>query len=297
MNIAANRVTDAAAAAAAAAEQESTATLLAAAVRELGPTSDTAQLDAELLLAAATGRSRSSLLAFPERGAAPEAASRFRALVLRRARGEPLAYLRGCREFFSLTLEVDAAVLVPRPETEVLVEAVLARCASTSAPAVLDVGTGSGAIALAVKHECPAVEVTGVDASAAALAVARRNALRLGLAVRWVESTWLGAVAGERFDVIVSNPPYVRSAEVAGPLTHEPRLALDGGVDGLDAYRALLLDSRAHLNPGGVLLLEHGAEQRAALTALATGSGWRIVRALDDLAGRPRVLELEPERP
>jgi release factor glutamine methyltransferase len=274
----------------------STAALLAAAVRELGPATETALLDAELLLAAATGRSRSSLLAFPERLAGPEAASRFRALVQRRADGEPLAYLLGNREFFSLAIEVDAAVLVPRPETEVLVEAALARCAESSRPAVLDVGTGSGAIALAVKHECPAAEVTGVDASEAALGVARRNALRLGLGVRWMESTWLRALAGERFDLIVANPPYVRSAEIVGPLTHEPRLALDGGVDGLDAYRVLLADASAHLNRGGALLLEHGAEQRAALIALATANGWRIARALDDLAGRPRVLELERER-
>jgi release factor glutamine methyltransferase len=279
-----------------AAQPGSTAALLAAAVRELRAASDTAELDAQLLLSAATGRSRSSLLAFPERPAAPEAASRFRALVLRRAGGEPLAYLLGSREFFSLALEVDAAVLVPRPETEVLVEAALARCAESPRPTVRDVGTGSGAIALAVKHECPAAEVTGVDSSEAALGVARRNALRLGLAVRWIESTWLSALAGERFDLIVANPPYLRSAEIAGPLTHEPRLALDGGADGLDAYRVLLADASAHLNRGGALLLEHGAEQRAALIAIAARNGWRVARALDDLAGRPRVLELERER-
>jgi release factor glutamine methyltransferase len=290
MAVAASPTTDAVA------PPKSAAALLAAAARKLASTSDTARLDAELLLAAATGRSRGTLLAFPERTAPPQAASRFEALVERRARGEPLAYLVGRREFFSLELDVDAAVLVPRPETEVLVEAALVRCAKLPRPAVLDAGTGSGAIALAVKRECPAAEVTGVDLSASALRVARRNAARLALAVRWLESTWLAAVAGERFDVIVSNPPYVRSAEIAGALEYEPRVALDGGADGLDAYRALLAATPAHLNRGGALLLEHGAEQRSALTALAKRSGWRIVRALDDLAGRPRALELERGR-
>ncbi len=278
------------------AEPASTPALIAAAVRELGGVSDSAQLDAELLLAAATDRSRGSLLAFPERAVAAKAAGRFAALVARRAHGEPLAYVLGVREFFSLELAVDPAVLVPRPETELLVEAVLARCAGRPQPVVLDVGTGSGAIALAVKRECPAAEVTGLDVSVAALTVAQSNRQRLGLAVRWLESSWLAAVAGERFDAIVSNPPYLRSVEIAGALTHEPRLALDGGADGLDAYRVLLAQAAAHLDRGGALLLEHGAAQRAALIELALASGWRVVRTLDDLAGRPRVLELEPGR-
>jgi len=270
----------------------SSAALLAAATRELLPL-DTAALDAEVLLAFATARSRASLLAFPERPVPRAVANRYAALVGRRARGEPLAYLLGMREFFSLGLDVDAAVLVPRPETELLVEAVLARCAALPQPSVLDVGTGSGAIALAVKHERRDAQVTGIDASAAALAVALRNGERLELGVRWLESKWFAALADERFDVIASNPPYVRSAEVVGALAHEPRLALDGGADGLDAYRVLIAQAPAHLNPGGVLVLEHGAEQRDAITRLAAATGWRVVRALDDLAGRARVLELE----
>jgi release factor glutamine methyltransferase len=281
--------------AAAATRRGSTGALLAAATRELAATSDTAELDAELLLAFATGRARSSLLAFPERMPGPQDAQRFAALVARRAAGEPLAYLTGAREFFSLELAVDPAVLVPRPETELLVAAALERCAGLPRPEVLDVGTGSGAIALAIKRECPAAEVTGVDASAAALAVARRNGERLALSVHWLESSWLAGVPGRRFDVIVSNPPYLRSAEIAGALVHEPRLALDGGADGLEAYRVLLEAAPPHLARGGALLLEHGAEQRAALLALAAASGWRAARALDDLAGRPRVLELQRE--
>jgi release factor glutamine methyltransferase len=287
--VAAEQVADAAAATAPPASSEA---LLAAANRELLAL-DTAALDAELLLAFATGRSRASLLAFPERTVPGTAATRFSALVARRACGEPLAYLLGVREFFSLALDVDAAVLVPRPETELLVEAVLARCASLAQPSVLDVGTGSGAIALAVKHELRAAQVTGVDASVAALAVAKRNGVRLGLDVRWLESKWFAALADERFDVIASNPPYVRSTEVVGALAHEPPLALDGGADGLDAYRVLLAQAPAHLNAGGALLLEHGAEQRDALVELSAAAGWRVVRALDDLAGRARVLELE----
>ena len=270
-----------------------TAVLLAAAVRDLAPASDTPRLDAELLLAFATGRSRSSLLAFPERTVAPSAATGFAACVVRRSQGEPVAYLTGTREFYSLTLAVDAAVLVPRPETELCVEAVLARCVPLRRPAVLDVGTGSGAIALAVKHACFHAKVTGTDVSAAALAVARGNAERLGLAVRWLESSWFAGVEGERFDVIASNPPYVRSADVAGALAFEPRLALDGGSDGCHAYRILLGAADRHLNAGGALVLEHGAEQRTELVALAEVSGWRVVAMRDDLAGRPRVLELE----
>ncbi|HVY66847.1 MAG TPA: peptide chain release factor N(5)-glutamine methyltransferase [Gammaproteobacteria bacterium] len=277
----------------AATQPATTAAVLAAARRALAVLGDAAALDAELLLAAATGRTRASLLAFPERGVPAVAVRALEALIARRAGGEPLAYLLGVREFFSLDLEVNASVLVPRPETELLVEAALARCARLVQPAVLDVGTGSGAIALAVKSERRDAQVTGVDTSAAALAVARRNAVRLGLAIRWLESTWFSAVAGEAFDVIISNPPYVHSADVVGALVHEPRQALDGGPDGLDAYRELLRDAPAHLRAGGALLLEHGADQRDALAALAAATGWRVVRALDDLAGRARVLELE----
>jgi len=270
-----------------------TSVLLAAAARDLAAASDTPRLDAELLLAFATGRSRSSLLAFPERTVAPPAETAFAAFVARRSQGEPLAYVTGTRDFYSLTLAVDPAVLVPRPETELCVDAVLARCALLRRPAVLDVGTGSGAIALAVKQACVHAKVTGVDVSTSALAVARANAERLGLAVRWLESSWFAGVEGERFDVIVSNPPYVRSADVRGALAFEPRLALDGGTDGCHAYRMLLGAADRHLNDDGALVLEHGAEQRAELVALAQMSGWRVVQMHDDLAGRARVLVLE----
>jgi release factor glutamine methyltransferase len=271
----------------------STVAALDAAATRLAAASDTPRLDAEVLLALVTGRARSSLLAFPERPVEPEVGRRFATLVARRASGEPLAYLTGQREFFSLTLEVSPGVLIPRPETELLVEVALARCAALPRPTVLDVGTGSGAISLAVKHAVPAALVTGADMSAAALAVARANGVRLALDVRWVESAWLTAFGDERFDIIVSNPPYVRSADVRGALAHEPSLALDGGADGLDAYRVLFAEAADYLTPGGALLVEHGADQRPDLVALAAVHGWRVAAARDDLAGRPRVLELE----
>jgi release factor glutamine methyltransferase len=266
---------------------------LGIAAAKLAAASATAQLDAELLLAFAAGRTRGSLLAFPERTLDPIVAERFATLLARRAVGEPLAYLTGEREFFSLPLAVSPDVLIPRPETELLVELTLSAIERLEQPTVLDVGTGSGAIAVAVKQGRAAAHVMASDVSAAALAVARSNAARLQVEIRWVESAWFAALGNQRFDVVVSNPPYVRSADVRGALEFEPRLALDGGVDGLDAYRALLAGAALHLDPRcGVLLLEHGHDQRAELIALAAASGWRVTAAHDDLAGLPRVLAL-----
>ena len=267
---------------------------LAAGARLLAAVSETPRLDAELLVAFATRRTRSAVLAAPERALDAADAKLFRALLARRARGEPLAYLTEQREFFSLPLAVSSDVLIPRAETELLVELALAAIASAVRPAVLDVGTGSGAIALAIKRARGDAAVTATDQSAAALVVARANAARLALDVRLVESRWFEALLGEAFDVIVSNPPYVRSSDVTGALAFEPRLALDGGADGLDAYRALFVAAATHLDPRrGRLLVEHGAEQRPELVALAEAHGWRVAAAHDDLAGRPRVLELD----
>lgn len=276
---------------------ERTDELLAAAESALSNArvGDSPRLDAALLLSHATGRPRASLLASPERGVAPAARERFAELIARRLGGEPVAYLVGAREFFSLPLRVSPAALIPRPETELLVEAALERCARLEAPAVLDVGTGSGAIALAIAQSCRGARVTASDVSEAALEQARENERLLfaGPAIRWVASNWFQALAGERFDLIVANPPYVRTAEVTGLLAHEPRIALDGGADGLDAYRVLFAAAPRHMRPGGALLVEHGAGQRAPLVELAATHRWRVSAARDDLAGRARVLELE----
>jgi release factor glutamine methyltransferase len=233
------------------------------------------------------------VLAFPERALDAAVAAQFAALVERRGRGEPLAYLTGEREFFSLPFAVSPYVLIPRAETELLVEVALEAIAAAAQPAVLDVGTGSGAIALAIKQARSDARVTATDRSPAALAVAHRNATRLSLDVRFVESHWFEKLGSEPFDVVVSNPPYVRSAEITGALGFEPQVALDGGADGLAAYRVLFAEARNRLNAGGALLVEHGADQRPELVALAEAHGWRVAAARDDLGGRPRVLWLE----
>jgi release factor glutamine methyltransferase len=284
------------------AECERTDELLAAATRaiEAAGVSESPRLDAMLLLWQATKRPQASFFAFPERVVPRVERLEFAEFVARRAAGEPVAYIVGTREFFSLPLLVGPDVLVPRPETELLVEAALARCAALQSPAVLDVGTGSGAIALAMKHSRREIQMTASDVSREALEQARLNeGVTMGTVyspVRWVESRWFEAFRGETFDLIVSNPPYVRTAEIVGPLTFEPRVALDGGADGLDAYRALFAAAPERLNASGALLVEHGAEQRAALVALAAAHGWHVAAARDDLAGQPRVLELERRR-
>jgi release factor glutamine methyltransferase len=281
------------------AQCERTDELLAAAAQaiESARVSDSPRLDAMLLLWQATERPRASFFAFPERLVPRLERLEFAELVARRVRGEPVAYIVGSHEFFSLPLLVGPDVLVPRPETELLVEAALERCTSLAAPSVLDVGTGSGAIALAIKHSRADVRMTALDVSPEALEQARLNeALVMGTGdagVRFVLSRWFEALGDDRFDLIVSNPPYVRTADIVGPLTHEPRLALDGGADGLDAYRVLFAEAARHLKANGTLLVEHGAEQRAELDSLAAQHGWRVAAAHDDLAGKPRVLVLE----
>jgi release factor glutamine methyltransferase len=281
------------------AQCERTDELLAAAACaiESAGISESARLDAALLLERVMQRPKISFVAFPERVVTRAERRELAELVARRVRGEPVAYILGRHEFFSLPLLVGPDVLVPRPETELLVEAALARCSAFETPAVLDMGTGSGAIALAIKHSRRDVRMTAVDVSRLALEQARANEGSLmgtsGAGVRWVQSRWFEALRGERFDLIVSNPPYLRTDQIVGTLKFEPRGALDGGADGCDAYRVLLADAVEHLSAGGALLVEHGAEQRPALVALAATHGWRVAAARDDLAGRPRVLELE----
>lgn len=218
-----------------------------------------------------------------------DVAAAFETLVARRERGEPVAYLTGRRGFWSLDLDVDAAVLIPRPETELLVELALQRIAPESTATIADLGTGSGAIALAIAQQRPLAQVVAVDASADALAVARANAERLGLRVDMRLGDWLTPVAGERLDLIVSNPPYIADTDPHLPaLAHEPRQALVSGADGLDDIRRIVAQAPAHLAPGGWLLLEHGWDQAGAVRALLSAAGFAQVQSRRDLAGIER---------
>jgi len=257
--------------------------------------SSTPALDAELLLAHALGRKRAWLHAWPEAQLTAPDLEAFEELVTRRAVGEPVAYLLGEREFWSLGLEVTPDVLIPRPETEGLVEAALAhlRAHAVTEPAILDVGTGSGCVALALAHERPDARVTALDASGPALAVARRNAERLGLLnVEFVLGEWFLPLGARRFDVIVSNPPYVPSEDPhlrAGDVRFEPVTALDGGSDGLDALRELAAAAPHHLVPGGLLAVEHGPDQAQPVAALFRDAGLVDIDALADAAGLARI--------
>ena len=251
-----------------------------------------ARLDAQLLLLHALGRSgqdRAWLIAHDTDLLRPGEAAAFSALCARRAAGEPIAYLVGSKEFFGLPLAVDARVLVPRPETELLVEWALELMAARPAPRVVDLGTGSGAIALAFARQRPDATVLATDRSEGALAVARANAAALGVAVAFHQGNWLAAVDGD-FDLIVSNPPYVAHADPhLEALRHEPLTALAAGPDGLDDLRAIVATALPRLRPGGWLLLEHGHDQAAAVRDLLKPPGFAEVATRTDLAGIPRA--------
>jgi release factor glutamine methyltransferase len=252
------------------------------------------RLEAEVLLAHALGVPRIQLyLQFDKPLSAPEV-DRFREYTRRRARREPTAYLTGVREFWSLSLQVDAGVLIPRPETEILVEACL-RGRGEESCRLLDLGTGSGAVALALLSEREGWRAVGVDASARALGVACGNAERLGLAERFDgrRGDLFGPVPEEQFELIVSNPPYIPTGEIAAlepeVSRHEPREALDGGPDGLAVIRRIASEALAHLTPGGRLYLEFGAGQEGAVAEILRREGYAEVDLVPDYSGRPRV--------
>ncbi len=264
---------------------------LGSAVRQLQATSDSARLDAELLLAHTLGVTRTQLRL---RGAqlltAPQA-NAFADALARRINGEPIAYILGEQEFWSLRFAVSPAVLVPRPETELLVEWALECMRENSAPAIADLGTGSGAIALALAHERGDAQIVAVDASAAALAVAQSNAKTLQLGqVQFRLGDWLVPLADETFDLLLSNPPYVAEGdEHLAALRHEPITALTAGVDGYAALKQLVDQAPRALRAGGWLLLEHGATQAAGVRALLAARGFADIETRRDLAGLERA--------
>jgi release factor glutamine methyltransferase len=249
-----------------------------------------ARIDAQLLLLHVLGRAgtdRGWLVAHDDDALAPAAQEAFAMLCRRRADGEPLAYLTGQKEFFGLPLRVDARVLVPRPDTETIVEWALEVLAGGAAPRVVDLGTGSGAIALAIQKARPDARVEAVDRSPDALAVAQANARRLGLPVHFRQANWLDGAGC--YDLVVSNPPYVRADDAhLDALRHEPRSALVAGSDGLDDLRAIVRAAPAHLAPGGWLLLEHGWDQAADVEALLRNAGFSCVSNRKDLGGITR---------
>jgi release factor glutamine methyltransferase len=251
------------------------------------------RVDAEVLLQQVLRRSPSWLIAHADDVLSLADEQAFRELVRRRLDGEPVAYITGRRGFWSLELEVTPATLIPRPETELLVELVLARVSEEQPADVVDLGTGSGAIALAIGTERPQARILGIDASAAALEVAARNARRLCIPnVRFVEGDWLAPLQERRVDLIVSNPPYIEAADphlAQGDLRFEPASALASGVDGLDDIRRIVADARAHLRPGGWLLFEHGWDQGEACRALLQAAGYAEVFTAQDLEQRDRV--------
>jgi release factor glutamine methyltransferase len=253
-----------------------------------------ARLDAELLLSETLGLSRARLRSHPEHPVEPDEARRYMELVERRATGEPVAYLLGRREFWSLSLTVSPAVLVPRPETELLVERAL-QLWSKEACRVADLGTGSGAIALALAKERPHWSLVGIDISAPALAIARANATALGLGrVELLEGNWFAPLAGRRFHLILSNPPYVAASDPAlqeAALKHEPALALTPGEDAMACLRSIACSAPEHLERRGWLLLEHGAGQAADVASELVARGFRHVRSHRDLAGYERMTE------
>ena len=266
------------------------AVLLDATTR-LGEISSSARLDAELLLCRSIDMPRSYLFAHPEDTLDAGALERLNQLLHRRISGEPMAYITGTREFWSLELVVNPATLVPRPETELLVDLALRQIPRDASWHGLDLGTGSGAIAVAIARDRPQCEITAVDQSAAALSVARENVRRLDLAnVSCVEGDWTQPVSSQQFNIIVSNPPYVRADDAAlAALACEPVSALVAGNDGLDAIRVLARDCGEILCADGLLMLEHGADQQREVEKILLEQGWTAVACHRDLAGLPRV--------
>ncbi len=252
-----------------------------------------ARIEVQCLLQAVLQVNRAYLLTYPEQPLNDEQQARYAALFERRLRGEPIAYLLASREFYGLDFKVSSATLIPRPDTELLVELALQRITQQGGCRVLDMGTGCGAIALSIAHARPNAEVVAVDASTAALEVAQLNVQRLNLNnVRLLHSNWFSSLLNDRFDIIVSNPPYIAAGDVhlsQGDVRFEPSSALVSGVDGLDDIRCITAQAQAHLNDNGWLLFEHGYDQAAQVRVLLQQAGFTEVFSACDLAGIERV--------
>ncbi len=256
---------------------------------------DSPRLDAEILLCHVLGKERIYLYVNFDQPLSVEEVDLYRELVRRRGKGEPVAYILGRRSFLQLELLVNSSVLIPRPETELLAEVGIRFCRAKAGVRLLDIGTGSGALTLGILHNSPGAKALAVDISTAALAVARENADRLGLAQRvdFVQSDVYEAVGEKDFDLIVSNPPYIVSADLAGlgrEVKQEPRLALDGGLDGLDCYRRIVGRAKDFLRADGLLAMEIGCEQGQDLSALVQQAGFSYCKVLKDYAGLDRIV-------
>jgi len=269
------------------------ATLLRMASKELGKSTPSPRLDAEILLAHVLETPRSHLHARPEQRVEDSKMRLFALLVVARCKGRPIAHLTGKRDFWSLSLKVTAGTLIPRPESELLVEETLSIVPVGARWYIADLGTGSGAIALSLAHERPYCKIVATDISRLALDVARANASNLKITnVEFLKGEWFTPIASRRFAVIVSNPPYIPNDDPhlrAGDLRFEPRLALTGGPDGLAAIRKIVLRAPTHLESGGVLLLEHGYDQAERVRGLLAAAGFINIHSVTDLAGNSRV--------
>jgi len=253
--------------------------------------SATPKLDAELLLAHSIGKTRSYLYSWPEQQLTRNDWQQFQSLITRRLEPTPVAYLLGEREFFSLSLKTSPAALVPRPETELLVETTLAVCSDQPGADLLELGTGTGAIAIALKVECPTINIIATDTSLDCLKLAQLNAHRHALMIDLIQSDWFAKI-DKRFDLIVSNPPYISATDPAleqGDLPAEPRIALSPGPTGLEALELIIAESPDYLTPGGYLLLEHGFDQENEVASLMREHGFIDIYCKPDLNGLPRV--------
>jgi len=260
---------------------------------QFGQVSQTARLDAELLLAFCLGKPRSYLYSWPEKELSVEEQNQFRALVELRLKPTPVAYLLVEREFYSLPFKISPVALIPRPETELLVETTLQYCANIDRPRILEMGTGTGAISVALLHERPEIELITTDISPACLELAQANAKLNGVSLTCIESNWYQNLADQAsFDLIVSNPPYIAEDDPylqQGDLPAEPLLALTPGKTGLEAIQLIIEGASGFLNPGGYLLLEHGFDQQKAVASLFRNAGFIQIQTLRDFDDHPRV--------